>query len=417
MRLVALQLRARVVDRRAADEAAREELLLPLEVRRRQVARRARLLQLLGRPSRLRAGACRSAGSASRASRARAAARRPRAAPRSRSRARARTAARPRRPARRAAPQAAAASPRTAPPRAGTRLRCSPSAARSPAGRARRQRERGGGSPIPARRATREFDPPSRPRSLPFALWPIWESGEGARVARYNPERALTMSPPAAAPLSIHRFAFTGRTRDYFRIWAVSLCLSLLTLGVYSAWGKVRKRRYLYRAHAARWLRLRVSRRAARDSEGPRDRARALRRLRALRPFPARECRSRSSLLLLLLTPWIVVASSRFNARNSAYRNVAFAFDGTFREAAKVHAGLRRDRASSRPASATRGSGCAARASSSSGIASARRRSRPTSPSSGFIVAYLLAGADADRRGVVLMFAAIGAAFMIAGGA
>ena len=54
------------------------------------------------------------------------------------------------------------------------------------------------------------------------------------------------MNPPAAPPLSILRFGFTGKTADYFRIWAVSLCLSLLTLGVYSAWGKVRKRRYLY---------------------------------------------------------------------------------------------------------------------------------------------------------------------------
>jgi len=44
--------------------------------------------------------------------------------------------------------------------------------------------------------------------------------------------------------------------------------------------------------------------------------------------------------LLALLAPWIVVASSRFNARNSAYRNVAFAFDGTVREAAKVLLGF-----------------------------------------------------------------------------
>jgi uncharacterized membrane protein YjgN (DUF898 family) len=42
------------------------------------------------------------------------------------------------------------------------------------------------------------------------------------------------------------RFAFTGRSGEYFRIWIISLCLSLLTIGVYSAWGKVRKRRYLY---------------------------------------------------------------------------------------------------------------------------------------------------------------------------
>ena len=54
------------------------------------------------------------------------------------------------------------------------------------------------------------------------------------------------MSPAAPTETSIQRFAFTGRTPEYFRIWAVSLCLSLLTLGVYSAWGKVRKRRYLF---------------------------------------------------------------------------------------------------------------------------------------------------------------------------
>ena len=47
-----------------------------------------------------------------------------------------------------------------------------------------------------------------------------------------------------AAP--VYPFRFTGRTGDYFRIWIVSLCLSILTLGIYSAWGKVRKKRYLY---------------------------------------------------------------------------------------------------------------------------------------------------------------------------
>src|SRR5678816_3692258 len=50
----------------------------------------------------------------------------------------------------------------------------------------------------------------------------------------------------AAPAEDTHAFAFTGTTSEYFRIWVVSLALSLLTLGVYSAWGKVRKRRYLY---------------------------------------------------------------------------------------------------------------------------------------------------------------------------
>lgn len=37
---------------------------------------------------------------------------------------------------------------------------------------------------------------------------------------------------------------FTGRGDEYFRIWVVNLLLTLLTLGVYSAWAKVRKAKY-----------------------------------------------------------------------------------------------------------------------------------------------------------------------------
>jgi uncharacterized membrane protein YjgN (DUF898 family) len=46
--------------------------------------------------------------------------------------------------------------------------------------------------------------------------------------------------------LTTYRFDFTGRNGEYFRIWVVSLFLSVVTLGIYSAWGKVRKKRYLY---------------------------------------------------------------------------------------------------------------------------------------------------------------------------
>ncbi len=45
----------------------------------------------------------------------------------------------------------------------------------------------------------------------------------------------------AAVPLQ-----FTGNAGEYFRIWIVNLCLSVLTLGIYSAWAKVRRKRYFY---------------------------------------------------------------------------------------------------------------------------------------------------------------------------
>ena len=37
---------------------------------------------------------------------------------------------------------------------------------------------------------------------------------------------------------------FEGKTSEYFGIWIVNLLLSLLTLGIYSAWAKVRRKKY-----------------------------------------------------------------------------------------------------------------------------------------------------------------------------
>ena len=44
--------------------------------------------------------------------------------------------------------------------------------------------------------------------------------------------------------------------------------------------------------------------------------------------------------LILVLTPWIVVAANRFNAQNSAYRNVRFGFGGSLGEAGRVFLGF-----------------------------------------------------------------------------
>ena len=40
--------------------------------------------------------------------------------------------------------------------------------------------------------------------------------------------------------------AFTGNTGEYFKIWIVNVFLTVLTLGIYSAWAKVRNKRYFY---------------------------------------------------------------------------------------------------------------------------------------------------------------------------
>ena len=42
-------------------------------------------------------------------------------------------------------------------------------------------------------------------------------------------------------------FEFTGSGREYFKIWIVNLLLTIVTLGIYSAWAKVRRNQYFYR--------------------------------------------------------------------------------------------------------------------------------------------------------------------------
>ena len=134
------------------------------------------------------------------------------------------------------------------------------------------------------------------------------------------------------------RFAFTGHAGEYFRIWIVSLCLSIATLGIYSAWGKVRKKRYLY-AHTE----LDGSSFDYRASPLAILRGRILALLLfggfALSAHFVPVLQIAFIALLVVLTPMIVVAAARFNARNSTYRNIAFVFDGKIGEAARVFIG------------------------------------------------------------------------------
>jgi uncharacterized membrane protein YjgN (DUF898 family) len=64
----------------------------------------------------------------------------------------------------------------------------------------------------------------------------------------------MAAAEPAAQPNPFERpeqrpmpFEFSGSGREYFGIWIVNLLLSILTLGIYSAWAKVRRLQYFYR--------------------------------------------------------------------------------------------------------------------------------------------------------------------------
>src|SRR5271165_1003384 len=50
-----------------------------------------------------------------------------------------------------------------------------------------------------------------------------------------------------AAVRAPEQVIFSGRGAEYFGIWIVNLLLTIITLGIYSAWAKVRRLKYFYR--------------------------------------------------------------------------------------------------------------------------------------------------------------------------
>ena len=128
-------------------------------------------------------------------------------------------------------------------------------------------------------------------------------------------------------------FEFRGTGREYFSIWIVNLVLSILTLGIYSAWAKVRTKKYFYQNtyvsgrsfdYHATGLQILIGRIIV------------IVGLVAYSILAAIPVVGLFLLLgLLFLIPYLLVRSLRFNARMSSWSNVRFNFklSGCFRPA------------------------------------------------------------------------------------
>ena len=125
---------------------------------------------------------------------------------------------------------------------------------------------------------------------------------------------------------------FKGKATEYFGIWIVNLLLSLLTLGIYSAWAKVRRKKYFYHHTLI-------------DNVGFDYHAKPIGILKgrviAFALFMAYAFGGKLhpflpvilGLLFFLILPWLVVRSSIFNARNTSHRGLRFDFIGKVSEA------------------------------------------------------------------------------------
>jgi uncharacterized membrane protein YjgN (DUF898 family) len=148
-------------------------------------------------------------------------------------------------------------------------------------------------------------------------------------------------SGPAAPPpvTRYESFAFTGSGSEYFRIWIVNILLSVVTLGIYSAWAKVRTQQYFYR-HT------RIAG-AGFDYHG-RPLAILKGRIVSLALFGGYYIAALISpaaggiafVVLMAVLPWLMMRSLKFRLANSSYRGLRFRFSGGTAEAYWVFLGL-----------------------------------------------------------------------------
>jgi len=130
-------------------------------------------------------------------------------------------------------------------------------------------------------------------------------------------------------------FVFQGRGGEYFGIWIVNLLLTIITLGIYSPWAKVRTNRYFYGKTLL-------------NNSGFAYLADPLAILKgwliAITAFIIYSVASNFMPVLqfvfiglfLIALPLLIVRSMAFRAHNSAWQNIRFSFKGRYWEAFKV---------------------------------------------------------------------------------
>ena len=127
-------------------------------------------------------------------------------------------------------------------------------------------------------------------------------------------------------------FDFHGKAVEFWQIWIVNVLLSILTLGIYSAWAKVRTMRYFYGNTELDGHRFNYLATPLQVLKG---------RIIAVIIFGLYYLTTSLfpivggilMIILLFLFPFFICSSLRFNLRMSSYRNVKFDFKGRYGQA------------------------------------------------------------------------------------
>ncbi len=134
-------------------------------------------------------------------------------------------------------------------------------------------------------------------------------------------------------------FEFSGKAGEYFKIWIVNILLTILTLGIYSAWAKVRRKRYFYGNTQLKDSTFEYHAQPVQILKGRLIAFGALvvyAAVEAILPLAAAVL----AILFVFAVPWLVIKAHAFNARNSSYRNLRLNFKGDYARALGVYIGL-----------------------------------------------------------------------------
>src|ERR1700688_1387767 len=146
---------------------------------------------------------------------------------------------------------------------------------------------------------------------------------------------ASESAPQASSPRAPEQLHFSGSGSEYFGIWIVNLLFTIVSLGIYSSWAKVRRLRYFYRHTEVAG--------SSFDFHGSPTRI-LIGRVIALVMLIAYNysVRLRSPLTIVILAgiavvmPWLLRNSFRFRLYNSSWRGTRFHFRGTVASAYRV---------------------------------------------------------------------------------
>lgn len=130
-------------------------------------------------------------------------------------------------------------------------------------------------------------------------------------------------------------FEFHGKAGEYFGIWVVNILLTIITVGIYTAWAKVRTKRYFYGNTLVNNNNFSYLADPVALLKGWIIAVVVLIVYSVSTNFmPVLELPF--MLLFIAVLPFLVVRAMAFRARNSAWQNIRFDFKGRYGEAVKV---------------------------------------------------------------------------------